>query len=37
VKGRGVDFAEFNPQWHHKSSFKTDDFAKLRAAMEHTR
>ena len=25
VKGKGIDFAENNPAWHHKSRLKDDD------------
>jgi transketolase len=29
VKGKGIDFAENNPNWHHKSSLKEEDFEKM--------
>jgi transketolase len=34
IKGAGIDFAEHNAAWHHKSSVKPDDVAKLREALE---
>lgn len=34
VKGAGFDFAEHNAAWHHKSSVKSDDVARLREALE---
>jgi transketolase len=33
VKGKGVDFAEGNPSWHHKSSVTADEIDALRAAL----
>jgi transketolase len=33
VKGRGVDFAEHDPRWHHKASFSVDDGAEMRRAL----
>jgi transketolase len=33
VKGRGVAFAEHNPQWHHKASFDAEQGELLRAAL----
>jgi hypothetical protein len=33
VKGKGVDFAEGNPSWHHKSSVTADEIGALRAAL----
>jgi transketolase len=34
VKGRGIDFAEHNPGWHHKSSLDDKAIAELREALE---
>lgn len=34
VKGRGVDFAEHDPHWHHKSSLTAVDIEALRAAVD---
>ena len=34
VKGRGVAFAEHDPNWHHKSRITSDMVAKLYAALE---
>lgn len=34
VKGRGVGFAEFDPMWHHKNSFKEGDIERILAAIE---
>jgi transketolase len=34
VKGRGVAFAEHDPNWHHKSKITSDMVAKLYAALE---
>jgi len=34
VKGRGFDFAEHNPLWHHKAAVKADDIVAMRAALE---
>lgn len=34
VKGRGFDFAEHNPAWHHKAKVEAADVAKMRAALE---
>jgi transketolase len=34
VKGRGFDFAEHNPTWHHKASVSADDIVNMRAALE---
>jgi transketolase len=34
VKGKGVDFAENNLKWHHKSSLKADEVRDLMAAIE---
>lgn len=36
VKGRGVSFAEFDPMWHHKNSFKEGDIDRIMAAIEAT-
>ena len=36
IKGRGIDFAENAPDWHHKSSLNTNTIAELRAALERT-
>jgi transketolase len=33
VKGRGVDFAEHNPIWHHKAKLGAGDIALLRQAI----
>ncbi len=33
IKGRGIDFAEGEPSWHHKSSLKPSDIAALREAV----
>ena len=29
IKGKGISYAEGNPEWHHKSGLKTDDIASL--------
>ena len=34
LKGRGIDYAELNPSWHHKSSLDAEAIAELRAAVE---
>ena len=34
LKGRGVGFAELNPEWHHKSSLKPEVIEQLRQAVE---
>jgi len=34
VKGRGVSFAEFEPLWHHKNSFKEGDIERILHAIE---
>jgi len=34
IKGRGIDFAEQNPAWHHKAKFSAEDAAAMRAALE---
>jgi transketolase len=34
VKGRGFDFAEHNPSWHHKASVSADDVVRMREALE---
>jgi len=34
VKGKGVDFAENNLKWHHKSSLKADEVKDLMRAIE---
>lgn len=34
LKGRGIGFAELNPEWHHKSSIKPEVIEKLRQALE---
>lgn len=34
VKGRGVAFAEFDPMWHHKNSFKDGDIDRIKQAIE---
>lgn len=33
VKGRGINFAEHNPQWHHKARLNAVDIAELRQAL----
>ena len=33
VKGFGIDFAEMQPQWHHKSSLDSTDIEALKAAI----
>lgn len=33
IKGRGVQFAEGNPSWHHKASLKPVDIAEIREAV----
>jgi transketolase len=37
VKGRGIDFAENDANWHHKSSLKKDVIGKMYAAIEGRR
>jgi transketolase len=34
LKGRGIGFAELNPEWHHKSSLKPETIDELRRALE---
>ncbi|MBI3320398.1 MAG: transketolase [Candidatus Omnitrophica bacterium] len=34
VKGKGIPFAESNPEWHHKSKVTGEDAQKLLAALE---
>jgi transketolase len=34
VKGKGISFAEHDPNWHHKSKIANDVLAKLFAALE---
>jgi transketolase len=34
VKGKGIAFAEHDPNWHHKSKIANDVLAKLYAALE---
>ncbi|MBV9119299.1 MAG: transketolase [Chloroflexi bacterium] len=36
VKGRGVSFAEFDPMWHHKNSFKSGDIDRVIDAIHST-
>jgi transketolase len=36
VKGKGIGFAEHDPEWHHKSSIKADVVEKLKKALEPT-
>jgi transketolase len=36
VKGRGIDFAEHNPAWHHKASLDANALAELRLALERS-
>ncbi len=33
IKGRGISFAEGNPDWHHKANLNSDDVAAIRAAL----
>ena len=33
IKGRGIDFAEGRPDWHHKSKLDGDEILKLREAV----
>jgi transketolase len=33
VKGKGVDFTEGNPSWHHKSGVSAEEIGALRAAL----
>jgi transketolase len=33
VKGKGIPFAEFNPEWHHKSKISESEFAALDAIL----
>ena len=33
IKGRGIDFAEGEPSWHHKSSLRPSDIEALREAV----
>ncbi|MET1028992.1 MAG: transketolase, partial [Dongiaceae bacterium] len=34
VKGKGFDFAENNPTWHHKAKVNSDDVVRMREALE---
>lgn len=34
VKGRGISFAEYDPMWHHKNSFKEGDIDRIMQAIE---
>jgi transketolase len=34
IKGKGFDFAENNPTWHHKAKVLPDDVARMREALE---
>src|SRR5262249_7378625 len=34
VKGKGLSFAEGNPMWHHKNSFKADEIAAMYKELE---
>lgn len=34
VKGKGLDFAEHNPSWHHKAKLNAADVANMRQALE---
>jgi transketolase len=36
VKGKGVPFAEGNPEWHHKNKVTEEDVARLLGALETT-
>jgi len=33
VKGRGIEFAENDPNWHHKAKLGADDISRLQAAL----
>ncbi len=33
VKGKGLDFAEGNPNWHHKAKIKDNDLTQMREAL----
>lgn len=35
IKGKGIYFAENNPNWHHKSKLTTEDIKNLRLAIEN--
>jgi len=35
VKGRGVSFAEGDPNWHHKSNLTSDEILSIRTAVEN--
>ena len=34
VKGKGIDFAEQDPTWHHKSGIGADLISDLRASVD---
>jgi transketolase len=34
IKGKGFDFAENNPSWHHKAKVLADDVVRMRDALE---
>jgi transketolase len=34
VKGKGINFAEHDPEWHHKSSLKADVVDRIKSALE---
>jgi transketolase len=34
VKGKGISFAEHDPEWHHKSSLKPDVIDRIKTALE---
>jgi len=34
VKGKGISFAEHDPEWHHKSSLKPDVVDRIKSALE---
>ncbi len=34
IKGKGFDFAENNPSWHHKAKVLADDVVRMREALE---
>jgi transketolase len=34
VKGKGINFAEHDPEWHHKSSLKPDVIDQIKSALE---
>jgi transketolase len=36
VKGKGISFAEHDPEWHHKSSLKPEVIDRIKTALEQT-